>query len=150
MRSTETVTGRRVLLVLDDGDDVLSSIAETCRQHGIERAVVPLLLGAFRTVTLIGTDGPVSDAEAPLPESVSVSWAEGIGSATVAPDADGETTVHLHATVGDKLDSSRGFSGHVLAAIAHYTVEIVIDELLAPALQRLPDPAVHGLPSLRW
>lgn len=150
MRSTPITMGTRVLLILDDGDDVLESIAASCREHGITRAIVPLFLGAFRSVTLIGTADEVDDPEAPLPKSVEVPWAEGTGSATVAPNAAGELTVHLHATVGDKLDSSRGFSGHVLAATAHYTVEIVIDEVVAPGFQRLPDHAVHGLPSLRW
>lgn len=139
-----------MLLVLDDGDDVLEAIAASCLEHGIVRAVVPLFLGAFRSVTLIGTEEPVEDAEAPLPKSVEVVWAEGIGSATVAPNGAGEPTVHLHATVGDKLDSSRGYSGHVLSAIAHYTVEILIDEVVSPEFHRVPDPAVHGLPSLRW
>ncbi len=141
--------GRSILVVLEPGDDVLAGILEACAAHGITRAVVPVFLGAFTRVTLIAADGPVDDDDAPMPTSISLDWVEGSGSATVAPDASGTPVLHLHAAVGVKTARAAAYSGHVLAATAHYTVEVVIDEVLGGDFARLPDPRAHGLKGIR-
>jgi predicted DNA-binding protein with PD1-like motif len=148
MRSTEVTHGRRIVVVLEPGDDVMSAIAEACAAHTITRAVIPVFLGAFTSVTLIGTREPVADMDAPMPQKTVVEWVEGIGSGTVAPLADGTLVVHLHAAVGDKADAALAYAGHVLAAATHYTAEVVIDEVLGVGLVRRPDAASHGLSTI--
>jgi predicted DNA-binding protein with PD1-like motif len=135
--------------VLEPGDEVLASIAAVCREHQFPAAVVPVFLGAFTCVTLIGTREPVADEDAPLPLSETVEWVEGLGAGTVAPDAAGTPTVHLHAAVGRKSAGTTAYAGHVLSAVTHYTAEILIEEVPGPPLWRSPDPAAHGIPTLR-
>jgi len=148
MRSAEITVARRILAVLEPGDDVLTSIAAICTEHRITSAVIPAFLGAFTEVTLIGTDQPVADHDAPMPQSTTVRWVEGVGTATVAPDEQGRPVVHLHAAVGVKADAALGYAGHVLSARTHYTAELVIEEITGPTLRRRPDPAAHGIATL--
>lgn len=150
MHSAELRIGRRLLVVLEPGDDVVAGITAACREHGIERGVVPVFLGAFAEMGLIGTTEPVVDPGEPLARSVTVRWAEGHGAATIAPDPDGEPVVHLHAAVGDKLAGAAAVAGHVLHATAQYTVELVIEEVLAPALVRALPSQGHPVPILTW
>lgn len=148
MRATEITTNRRILAVLEPGDDVLPSIAAVCAEHGVTSAVVPAFLGAFTEVTLIGTDQPVTDHDAPMPQSTTVRWVEGVGTATIAPDEQGRTVVHLHAAVGVKADAALAYAGHVLSARTHYTAELVIEEIAGATPVRRPDPAAHGIATL--
>lgn len=150
MRSAEISEGRRIVVVLDPGDEVIESIQEACREHGIRSGTLPVFLGAFTSVTLIGTREAVVDPEAPMPQRTVVRWVEGSGSGTVASDETGTPLVHLHASVGDKADAALGYAGHVIAAVTHYTAELVIEEILEPQLIRQADPSAHGLATLRF
>jgi predicted DNA-binding protein with PD1-like motif len=150
VRSAQVVPGRRLLVALEPGEEVLASIAALCRQHQFRAAVVPAFFGAFTRVTLIATREPVADEDVPLPESETVQWVEGLGAATVAPAADGAPAVHLHAAAGRKSAGGAAYAGHVLSAVTHYTAELLIEEVLGPAAWRCPDPAAHGIPTLRF
>jgi predicted DNA-binding protein with PD1-like motif len=149
VRSAVVERGRRIVLVLEPGDEVLAALAAACEEHGVTTAVVPVFLGAFTSVSLIGTSEPVDDPDVPLPLSTEIFWVEGSGSATIAPGADGRAVVHLHGTFGDKLDGATGYSGHLLRAVTHYTAEVVIDEVTGADLRRLPDDRAHGITTLR-
>jgi predicted DNA-binding protein with PD1-like motif len=93
----------------------------------------------------------VDDQEPPLPQEVAVTYTEGIGSGTVLWDeAAGTPEPHLHLAVGVKNAAAAAFAGHLLGAEAHYTVEILIEEVLAPAMLRVPDPRAHGIPTLHF
>ena len=122
MRSVQVSAGRRLIAALEPGEEVLASVAALCEQHKFQAAVVPVFLGAFTQVTLIGTREPVEDEDAPMPQSTTVEWVEGVGAATVAPGPDGMLVVHLHAAVGRKSQGTLGYAGHVLSADTHYTV----------------------------
>lgn len=137
-------------MALEPGEEVLASIAALCEEHQFRSAVIPVFLGAFTRVTLIGTREPVADEDAPLPLSETVEWVEGLGAGTAAPDAAGTPVVHLHAAVGRKSAGAAAYAGHVLSAVTHYTAEILIEEVLGPPLWRSPDPAAHGIPTLRF
>jgi predicted DNA-binding protein with PD1-like motif len=150
VRSTEVAVGRRFFVVLEPGDDIVAAIAEACELHGVRQAVVPVFLGAFSSVTLIGTRDTVADPDIPMPEKTTVEWSEGIGTATILPDETGVPVVHLHIAIGDKTDAALGYSGHVLAAVTHYTVELLLEELTDAELVRRPDDASHGLTTVRF
>jgi predicted DNA-binding protein with PD1-like motif len=150
VRSVEVSAGRRLIAALEPGEEVLASVAALCEQHQFQAAVVPVFLGAFTRVTLIGTREPVEDEDVPMPRSTTVEWVEGLGAATVAPGADGARVVHLHAAVGRKSQGTLAYAGHVLSAVTHYTVEIVVDEVLGPPIERFPDSAAHGIATLRF
>jgi len=151
VRSTEVTTGRRVAVVLEPGDEVLTSLTAACRAHGIRQGFVPVFSGAFRTARFIAADVPVDDQEPPLPQQVTVTYTEGIGSGTILWDAEtGTPTPHLHLAVGVKNAAAAGFAGHVLSAETHYTVEVLIEEVVAPALLRVPDPRAYGIPTMHF
>lgn len=149
MRSSQVTLGRRVVAVLEPGEEVLTTIGLVCAQHQVRTAVVSVFLGAFSRVTLIGTSEPVEDEDVPMAQSTTVEWVEGLGTATIAPGEDGTPVVHLHAAVGRKSAAALGYAGHVLSAVTHYTTEIVIEEILGASLERHPDPVAHGLSTLR-
>jgi predicted DNA-binding protein with PD1-like motif len=149
VQSSEIVTGRKVGVVLHSGDEVIASIAEACAAHGIRQAYIPVFLGAFRAVRFIASHSPIPNQEAPLKDSIVVSYVEGIGSGSVSWDErSGTHTVHLHAAVGVKDSVARGHVGHVLAATTHYVAEIVIEEVLSPLMARVADPQAFGLENL--
>jgi predicted DNA-binding protein with PD1-like motif len=148
MRSAQVSPGRRFVVVLEPGEEVLEAIGGLCHHHQIRAAIVPVFFGAFSQVTLIGTREPVEDEDAPMPQSTTVEWVEGLGSATVAPGEDGRLMVHLHAAVGKKSEGALAYAGHVLSAVTHYTAEIVVEEVLGTILERRLDPSAHGLNTL--
>jgi len=149
MQSAQLTIGRTIGVVLHPGDDVLASIAQACRDHEVRQGVIGTLLGAFRSVTLIATREPLADEEPPLADSVVVPYAEGVGSGTISFDRDlDEHRVHLHVAVGVKSQGGAAYAGHLLAAEAHYTVELAITEVLAPELSRVADPAAFELKNL--
>lgn len=153
MRTAPVTTGRRVLVVLEPGDEVLTCLAAACARHGIVLAAVTTFLGAFTSVEVIGSSVPAADPDLPVPERTRVQHVEGTASGTVAPGPDGTPVVHLHAAVGVKDASAAGVVGHVLSATTHYTAEVLLEELLpdpaGPGVVRRPDPRAHGIPTLR-
>lgn len=148
MNSAVLRTGRRVLVVLEPGDEVISSLAHACREHGVAQAVIAVFSGALRRARLIASDRPADDPEAPLGEAVEVAYTEGIGSGTITTSADGEVVVHVHVALGDKARGAAALAGHLLEGETHYVVEVVLDEVLAPALGRAPHPDSRGVPTL--
>ena len=55
MFSTELTAGRRFAVVLQPGDDVMDSLTRFCRDNGVEQGYLPVFLGAFSDMTVIGT-----------------------------------------------------------------------------------------------
>ncbi|MET0590834.1 MAG: PPC domain-containing DNA-binding protein [Naasia sp.] len=149
MESRELLIGRRIAIILRPGDDVIPAIVAACLQHGVRQGTISTMLGAFRSVTLIGTHEPIADHDAPLPESVTITGVEGTGSGVIASSPDGPVP-HIHVAVGEKADGARAYAGHLLGATAHYVVEIVVDEVLSPSLVRELDDRAHGLPTLAF
>ncbi len=148
MQTAEATTGRRILVVLQPGDEVISSLAEACRRHDVAQAVVTTFSGALRTARIIAADGAPEDPEVPLPASVEVTYTEGIGSGTITRDAAGAHMVHIHVALGAKDRSGLAFAGHLLHGETHYVIEIVLDEVVAPALARAVHPGSSGIPIL--
>ena len=145
MKTAFARTGRRMLVALEPGDEVLGSLAEACRAAEIDQAVISTFSGAFRSARIIAADHPAADPELPLPEVTEIGYSEGIGSGTILRDEDGTHIVHLHIAFGDKDRSGVAAAGHLLSAETHYVIEVVIDEILDPPLRRAPHPGASGL-----
>ncbi|MGO3885894.1 MAG: PPC domain-containing DNA-binding protein [Mycetocola sp.] len=149
MRTAELTLGRSIVVVLEPGDEVVASVRAACAEYGISQGYVPMLSGAFRAVELIATTTPVADEEPPLPDRVTVPYTEGTGCGTVMFDEEtGAGEPHLHVAVGIKNSGGEAYAGHLIQATTHYTVEIVITEVLSPLLARVSDPAAFGIPTL--
>jgi len=140
-------TGRTVLAVLEPGDAVLEALGEACLRFGIENAAIPVFLGAFTELEFIGAEEPPLDEDAPMQSASLVRNCEGLGSGTVTRGPEGPQ-VHLHASVGAKGDSARATAGHVLRGTVQYPTEVMITEILSPALSRQPNDRARGLATL--
>lgn len=144
MQSAEIRIGRRFVVVLEPGEDLLDTLGSWCRKHDVRRAVIPSFFGAFRAMSVIATTAAVKDDEAPLGDQVTVAYVEGVGSGSISPRG-ADTVVHLHAAVGTKSRAGEAVAGHVLAAEVHYTVEVLVDEVLDPAWELTPRAESAGL-----
>jgi predicted DNA-binding protein with PD1-like motif len=149
MQTAEARTGRRIIVVLEPGDEVLDSLGEACRRHDIDQAVITTFSGALRRARIIASDHPAADPEVPLAEAVDVHYTEGIGSGTVTRDPDGGRTVHVHIALGSKDRSGSAIAGHLLQGETHYVIEVVLDEILSPHLTRAPHAGSSGIPILQ-
>ncbi len=150
MRVANLVTGRRLLVVLEPGDDVIASIAHACVAHQVSQATISTFSGAFRSLRIIAAPHPARDPEPPLDASVDIPYCEGIGSGTITSTDGGEPVVHLHVAVGVKDHAGAGYAGHVLSGQTHYVAEVVLDEVIAPRLQRRPHAGSFGIPILSF
>ena len=143
MRSAELTMGRRWVIVLEPGEEVVSSLTRWCAGEGVTAATVDMFFGAFRSARLIASHGQILDPEPPLLDEVEVTYLEGIGSGTVSV-VDGAPRVHLHIAAGAKDQAGAAYAGHLLSAETHYTVEIIVHEVVAPAFGLRAHPA-HGV-----
>ncbi|GIG24713.1 PPC domain-containing DNA-binding protein [Cellulomonas denverensis] len=151
MRSAEITIGRRIAVALDPGDEVLEALTKVCAEHGIRQATIPVFSGALRSARFIAAHTPVQDQEPPLPQEVTVTYTEGIGSGMVMWDETDQRAVpHLHVALGVKNTGATGYAGHLLGGEVHYTAEVVIEEVLTPALLRVADARAYGIATLHF
>ena len=131
MRSAHLTTGRRFLIVLDPGEELLATVSSWAAENGVTSATIDMFFGAFRRIGLIAGHEPVDDPEPPLPASVEVTYLEGVGAGSIST-TDGVPRAHLHIAAGVKSAAGAAYAGHVLYAETHYTVELVVQEILEP------------------
>ena len=143
--------GRALMVAVEPGEDLIEQVLSACRGHGIEQGYLPVFLGAFSTMTVIGSCGPVPDHQLPMADRVHLENVEGSGSGTLTTDpAGGGPVLHLHAAVGVKHYSANGYAGHVTAAQVQYVAEVVVQEVLEPVVTRAVHPGSAGLPILSF
>ncbi|MGW9114639.1 PPC domain-containing DNA-binding protein [Microbacterium sp. NPDC055683] len=145
MRSAQIVAGRRWVLVLEPGEELVGTVSAWAERIGVRAATVEFF-GAFRSARLIAATEPVADPEPPLPQQVEVTYLEGVGSGSIGL-ADGGPSVHLHIAAGVKEQGGAAYAGHLLAAEVHYTVEVVVQEAVGPdfVLRPLPGFGINAL-----
>ena len=140
MRATNVTLGRRWMLVLEPGEEVLATVTQWAEREGVTSATVDMFFGALRSARLIATNGEMVDPEPPLPDQVDVTYLEGVGAGSIGT-VDGRTVVHLHLAAGAKGEGGAAYAGHLLAAETHYTLEMVVQEVLDPVFRLEPDAA---------
>jgi len=57
---------------------------------------------------------------------------------------------HIHVSAGLKELSATGHTSHLVTATVNLLTEMVVVEVLSPALRRVPDPAHYGMPLLTF
>ena len=120
-------------LVLDEGDEVMSSLTAFARQRHLTAARFTAI-GAFRDATL-GYFDWASKSYAKIPVREQVEVLSLVGDVALEGDA---PKIHAHVVVGKRDGSAHG--GHLLDAHVRPTLEVMLTE--SPAhLQRLFDPA---------
>ncbi|MFE6977165.1 PPC domain-containing DNA-binding protein [Streptomyces sp. NPDC057682] len=150
MRATELTLGRTFALAFDDGDDFVKELTGFCAEHQIRQAIIPMFLGGFRQVGLVGADGPLQDPEAPVWEETVLETVEAVGAGTLAwsPDTD-SLAPHLHVAVGRKDLNAAGSVSHLLWAKVQFIQEMMLQEVVAPTMLR-PECGPHGVPTLTF
>lgn len=131
--------GRKTfVIVLDAGDEVISTLTEFAQNHGLDAASFTAI-GAFGAATLGYFDMERKEYERiPVHEQLEVLSLSG----NVAAREDGEPQVHAHAVLGGRDGATRG--GHLLEARVRPTLEIVLTE--TPARLRRKTDEQTGLP----
>ncbi|MEY9840555.1 PPC domain-containing DNA-binding protein [Streptacidiphilus sp. EB103A] len=150
MRSTPLTIGRTFGVALDDGEDFFPQLTAFCEQEGIRSGYIPMLIGGFSSVKLVGACEPIAQPERPVWEHVEVLTVEALGSGTLAwdPQTD-QLAPHIHLTVGEKGASARGRTSHLLGGVVQFICELQIVEVLAPAMVR-PRVGPYEVPTLQF
>ncbi|WP_329453351.1 DUF296 domain-containing protein (plasmid) [Streptomyces sp. NBC_01724] len=150
MRHTELTMGRTFALAFDDGDDFVSELTGFCAQMGIRQAIIPMFLGGFRRVGLVGTSGPLQDPEAPVWDERVLHTVEAVGAATLAWGPESNSLApHIHVAVGRKDLEAVGSVSHLLWAEVQFIQEMFLQEVTFPRLMR-PKCGPHAVPTLSF
>ncbi|MGW1785088.1 PPC domain-containing DNA-binding protein [Streptomyces sp. NPDC002143] len=150
MRSTQLTTGRTFGIALDDGEDFLEQLIAFCTEHGIRSGYLPMFLGGFRTVRLVGTCERIVDPDAPVWTGADYQTVEALGSGTIAWDEEvGVVAPHIHVSVGLKGQAADGRTSHLLAAEVQFIHELFLVEVVEPTMTR-PKLGIHGVPTLQF
>ena len=124
---------RTFAVIMDSGDEVLSSIGAFAKKQRIAAAQITAI-GALSDVVLKYFDWDLKDyRRIPVREQVEVASLIG----DVALDPEGKPAIHIHLVVGKKDGSA--MAGHLGEAHVRPTLEVIIDE--QPSyLQKTSDP----------
>jgi predicted DNA-binding protein with PD1-like motif len=142
-------TGRTLSVTFRHGEDFFAGLIELCRQHDIRYGYIPMFIGGFRWAGLAGTCDKLEDPEAPVWSGVHLSTLDAVGSGTIAWDeAAGRIFPHIHLSVGIRPYSATGHTGHLVDAEVQYLTEMLLVEVEAPAMRRVPDPDLYDIPML--
>lgn len=150
MRHTELTMGRTFALAFEEGDDFVPELTRFCTEMGIRQAIIPMFLGGFRQVSLVGTNGPLEDPEAPVWDETVLHTVEAVGAATLAwnPETD-SLAPHIHVAVGRKDLAAAGSVSHLLWAKVQFIQEMFLQEVVSPQMLR-PRCGPHAVPTLTF
>ncbi|WP_326812458.1 DNA-binding protein [Streptomyces scopuliridis] len=118
MSATPLTIGRNFGVALDDGDDFLQQLGAFCAEYAIRSTYIPLFLGGFHSVQLVGTCDPIDDPSVPVWAATEYTTLEALGSGTIAWDEESDTVApHIHIAVGLKGQATDGKTSHLLGGV---------------------------------
>jgi hypothetical protein len=141
MGSLEFATGRTIVARLAHGADLLEEIVGLAERHGIEAGALQGLGALQRTRLAYYDQTAQSYGEFDLDRPLELTCLAGNLSRR-----DGAPAAHVHLTLADH--DGRAFGGHAAPGCVVFACELVVTELLGPALDRAHDD-VTGLPLWR-
>ncbi|HEY7225937.1 MAG TPA: DUF296 domain-containing protein [Micromonosporaceae bacterium] len=151
MRSHELSVGRTFGLSFHHGEDLFAALAGFCRDNGVRQGYIPFFLAGFSSLRIVGTCEQVADRVAPMRSAVYLTNVEAHGGGTIAYDPQRDAIApHIHVSAGLKELSATGHTSHLLEASVQLLMEMVVVEVLSPALRRRPDPDLYDLPILSF
>lgn len=149
MRSHELTIGRTFGLTLDHGEDLVAALGEFCRANNVRQGYIPFFLAGLSALRLVGTCEQLTDPVAPPPNAVYLTNVEAHGGGTLSYNPEQDSThPHIHVSVGLKELSAAGYTSHLIEATVQLLAELVVVEVLAPAMRRTPDPSRYNIPIL--
>ncbi|WP_028193420.1 PPC domain-containing DNA-binding protein [Salinispora pacifica] len=151
MRSHDLTPGRMIGVTFDHGEDFFTALADACRINGIRHGYIPVFIAGFSSVEIVGTCQRLDNPQAPLWDRVHLSNVEALGGGTIAYDeAEDRILPHIHVSVGLKEHSATGHTSHLLAATVQFLTEMLVMEVAAPTMRRVPDPTMYDVPLLKF
>ncbi|WP_043660922.1 PPC domain-containing DNA-binding protein [Nocardia thailandica] len=149
MRSHQLTIGRTFALVVDHGEDLLSSLSRFCHDNAVRAGYIPTFVASFSEADIVGTCQRLDNPGAPVRSAVHLRNTDGVGAGTVALDpATGEVRPHLHVALGVKEHSATAHASHLFNARVQFSAELIVVEAAAPSFQRVPEPGLYGVPLL--
>ncbi|MGC4855432.1 PPC domain-containing DNA-binding protein [Micromonospora sp. DT4] len=150
MRSQDLTPGRMIGVTFDHGEDFFTALADACRVNGIRHGYIPVFIAGFSTVEIVGTCQRLDDPQAPVWDRVHLANVEALGGGTIAyDDTHDRIAPHIHASVGLKEHSATGHTRHLVAATVQFLTEMLIIEVAAPVMRRIPEASLYDVPLLR-
>ncbi|MFG1881946.1 PPC domain-containing DNA-binding protein [Micromonospora sp. NPDC049102] len=150
MRSHDLTPGRMIGVTFDHGEDFFTALADACRTNGIRHGYIPVFIAGFSTVEIVGTCQRLDDPQAPVWDRVHLTNVEALGGGTIAyDDAHDRISAHIHVSVGLKEHSATGPTSHLLAATVQFLTEMLILEVAAPVMRRIPEASLYDVPLFR-
>lgn len=117
----------------------------------MRQGYIPAFIAGFREVRIVGTCEKLDNPNAPVWAAVHLSNVEALGAGTLAYDqANDRVAPHIHVSVGVKEHSATGHTSHLLAATVQFLTEMLIIEVTAPDMQRIPQPDLYDVPLLQF
>jgi predicted DNA-binding protein with PD1-like motif len=152
MRAAEVVEGRRFGLVLEDGEDLLSSLTQFCADQHVRQGYLSMFLAGLRDVEVVGSCSRLEDPEAPVWDSVFLENAEAIGCGTIAtdPSAPASVSLHVHVSVGLKAHSAMAHTSHLIRAQVRFLAEMHLVEVTSPIMTRVREQDLYDVPLLHF
>ncbi|MET7951304.1 DUF296 domain-containing protein [Micromonospora sp. NPDC005324] len=151
MRSHDLTPGRMIGVTFDHGEDFFSALADACRTNGVRHGYIPVFIAGFSSVEIVGTRQRLDNPQAPVWDRVHLSNVEALGGGTIAYDeTEDQIRPHIHASVGLKEHSATGHTSHLLGATVQFLTEMLIIEVAAPVMRRVPDTTLYDVPLLRF
>ncbi|RDU24528.1 PCC domain-containing protein [Anaerosacchariphilus polymeriproducens] len=140
MLSSEMKLGRVFGVTFEDGEDFMESLTKFFKENNIKQAYIPSFVGGFSEIKLVGTWENLEDPDNPIFGQVELERVEALGCGTLAYDErKGVVTPHVHVTVGTRLDSLKGYTGHLLGGKILLVTEILLFEVLEPTMMRVTE-----------
>lgn len=151
MKSAQLTIGRTFGVTFDHGDNFFASLAEFCRSNDVRQGYIPMFIAGLAEVEIVGACEKLADPEAPVWSKVHLERVEALGGGTLAYDAATDTVLpHIHVTVGEKGRSATGYTSHLLSADVQFLTEMVVVEVLSPAMTRPRNAALYDVPLLTF
>ena len=151
MRSHELTLGRSFGVAFDHGEDFFDALTEFCRTNGVRQGYIPMFIGGFSEIEIVGSCAKLDNPQAPVWSSVHLSNAEAVGGGTLAyDDTEGRVLPHIHVAVGLRQHSATGHTSHLQRGRVQFLTELLIIEVASPDMRRRPDPDLYDLPLLRF
>lgn len=136
---------------MHDGDDFFASLRKFCADNDVKYGYIPMFIGAFKHAKVVGTCRH-ADAGAPMLESyVDLDFVETFGAGTIAYDeTQGRISPHVHLSLGERMRGATGSTSHLFDATVQFLVEMMVIEVVAPAMTRPPKPELFNLNLLQF
>jgi uncharacterized protein len=137
LKFSEGTIGRIFIVRLDDGDRLPTCIEKFAAEKGLTHAQVIMVGGADKGQVVSGPR--YTDVMPPEPMLVPLDGAhEVLGVGLLAPDAEGNPELHMHAALGR---SGQTLTGCLRAGVETWLVgEVIIFEICGVKAGRISDP----------